>query len=153
LWSKAIPQLVAARAEVAAAEATEDYDRMAHAYTALHDAGAHDAPARAQALILGLGFQDHRTRQPSQQLLGRLAHAPATGARPHVPQSTCCCWTSPPTTWTWTRWSGWKPGSRSYEGTMVVISHDREFLDAVTNVTLHIDMRQAGALRRQLQQV
>jgi ATP-binding cassette subfamily F protein 3 len=28
---------------------------------------------------------------------------------------------------------------KRYEGTMVVISHDREFLDAVTNVTLHID--------------
>ena len=34
---------------------------------------------------------------------------------------------------------------RKYEGTMVVISHDREFLDAVTNVTLHID---AGKLVR-----
>jgi ATP-binding cassette subfamily F protein 3 len=28
---------------------------------------------------------------------------------------------------------------KKYEGTMVVISHDREFLDAVTGVTLHID--------------
>jgi ATPase subunit of ABC transporter with duplicated ATPase domains len=28
---------------------------------------------------------------------------------------------------------------KKYEGTMVVISHDREFLDAMTNVTLHID--------------
>src|SRR5690606_9854093 len=28
---------------------------------------------------------------------------------------------------------------KSYAGTIVVISHDREFLDAVTNVTLHID--------------
>jgi ATP-binding cassette subfamily F protein 3 len=34
---------------------------------------------------------------------------------------------------------------KRYEGTMVVISHDREFLDAVTNVTLHID---AGKLVR-----
>jgi ATP-binding cassette subfamily F protein 3 len=42
---------------------------------------------------------------------------------------------------------------KRYEGTMLVISHDREFLDAVTNVTLHIDAGQAGALRRQLQQV
>ena len=44
--------LLAARLEVEAAEATDDYDRMAHAYMALQDAGAHDAPARAQALIL-----------------------------------------------------------------------------------------------------
>jgi ATP-binding cassette subfamily F protein 3 len=42
---------------------------------------------------------------------------------------------------------------KRYEGTMLVISHDREFLDAVTNVTLHIDAGQTGALRRQLQQV
>ncbi len=28
---------------------------------------------------------------------------------------------------------------KRYEGTMVVISHDREFLDAITKVTLHID--------------
>jgi len=28
---------------------------------------------------------------------------------------------------------------KKYEGTMIVISHDREFLDAVTDVTLHID--------------
>jgi ATP-binding cassette subfamily F protein 3 len=34
---------------------------------------------------------------------------------------------------------------KRYEGTLVVISHDREFLDAVTDVTLHID---AGKLVR-----
>ena len=28
---------------------------------------------------------------------------------------------------------------KKYDGTMIVISHDREFLDAVTDVTLHID--------------
>ena len=28
---------------------------------------------------------------------------------------------------------------KRYDGTLVVISHDREFLDAITNVTLHID--------------
>ena len=36
---------------------------------------------------------------------------------------------------------------------MIVISHDREFLDAVTDVTLHIENAAAHALRRQLQQV
>ena len=31
---------------------------------------------------------------------------------------------------------------KRYAGTMVVISHDREFLDAVTSVTLHIENQQ-----------
>jgi ATP-binding cassette subfamily F protein 3 len=31
---------------------------------------------------------------------------------------------------------------KRYEGTMLVISHDREFLDAVTNVTVHIERAQ-----------
>ena len=35
--------LLAAQQEVTASEATDDYDRMAHAYMALQDAGAHDA--------------------------------------------------------------------------------------------------------------
>src|ERR1700732_397485 len=45
--------LLAAQAEVAAAEAGDDGMRMAHAYMELHDAGAQEA--RAQALIQGLG--------------------------------------------------------------------------------------------------
>ncbi len=66
-------------------EATDDGERMAHAYMELHDAGAHDAPARAQALILGLGFKTSGTGPARQQLLRRLAHAPAAGARADVP--------------------------------------------------------------------
>jgi ATP-binding cassette subfamily F protein 3 len=30
---------------------------------------------------------------------------------------------------------------KRYEGTMIVISHDREFLDAITKVTVHLDER------------
>src|SRR3546814_10659366 len=42
--------LLAARAEVAASEASDDGMRMAHAYMALHEGGAPDAPSREQAL-------------------------------------------------------------------------------------------------------
>ena len=59
-----------ARAEVAAAEATDDYNRMAHAYTALHDAGEHDAASRAQALILGLGFKTSELNNPVNSFSG-----------------------------------------------------------------------------------
>jgi ATPase subunit of ABC transporter with duplicated ATPase domains len=45
------------QAQLARAEADDDGMAIAHAYTDLHDAGSHDAVPRAQALILGLGFQ------------------------------------------------------------------------------------------------
>ena len=76
--------LAAAQAEVTAAEDSDDGERMAHAYMALHDAGAHDAQSRAQALILGLGLPGARTEPAGQQLFRRLAHATAAGARADV---------------------------------------------------------------------
>jgi len=131
-------RLLAAQAEVRAAEAGDDGDRMAHAYMELQDAGAHDAPARAQALILGLGFKTTELDNPVNSFSGgwrmrlQLARAlmcPSDLLLLDEPTNhldlDALVWLE-----TWLK---------RYEGTMVVISHDREFLDAVTNVTLHID--------------
>ena len=131
-------RLLAAQAEVQAAEESDDGDRMAHAYMELQDAGAHDAPARAQALILGLGFKTTELDQPVNSFSGgwrmrlQLARAlmcPADLLLLDEPTNhldlDALVWLE-----TWLK---------RFEGTMVVISHDREFLDAVTNVTLHID--------------
>ena len=63
-------RLLAAQQEVTAAEESDDGDRMAHAYMELHDAGAHDAPARAQALILGLGFRVSELDHPVNSFSG-----------------------------------------------------------------------------------
>src|ERR1700759_2096252 len=62
--------LLAAQAEVAAAEASDDGMRMAHAYMALHDAGAPDAPARAQALVQGRGFSAAQLDMPVNSFSG-----------------------------------------------------------------------------------
>jgi ATP-binding cassette subfamily F protein 3 len=78
------PHLAGGTARSGRSRSGEDYMRMAHAYTALNDAGEHDAPARAQALILGLGFTCG-AGSAGEQLLRRLAHASATGARADVP--------------------------------------------------------------------
>jgi ATP-binding cassette subfamily F protein 3 len=130
--------LLAAQQEVHEAEASDDGDRMAHAYMALHDAGAHDAQARAQALILGLGFKTTELDNPVNSFSGRLAHAPATGPRADVPVDLLLL--DEPTNHLDLDALVWlEAWLKRYEGTMVVISHDREFLDAITNVTLHID--------------
>ena len=131
-------QLNAARIEVAAAEATDDYDRMAHAYMALHDAGEHDAPARAQALILGLGFKTTELENPVNSFSGGWRMRLQLARALMCPSDLLLL--DEPTNHLDLDALVWlEAWLKKYEGTMVIISHDREFLDAVTNVTLHID--------------
>ena len=130
--------LLAAQAEVAAAEASDDGMRMAHAYMAVYDAGAHDAAARAQALILGLGFSVAELDRPVNSFSGgwrmRLQLARAL-----MCPSDLLLLDEPPNHLDLDALVWLEAWLKNYAGTMVVISHDREFLDAVTNVTLHID--------------
>jgi ATP-binding cassette subfamily F protein 3 len=130
--------LLAAQQEVTEAEAGEDYMRMAHAYTALNDAGAHDAPARAQALILGLGFSVAELQQPVNNFSGGWRMRLQLARALMCPSDLLLL--DEPTNHLDLDALVWLEGwLKQYAGTMVVISHDREFLDAVTNVTLHVD--------------
>ena len=136
--------LNAARAEVKASEATEDGDRMANAYMALYDAGEHDAPSRAQALILGLGFKTTELENPVNSFSGGWRMRLQLARALMCPSDLLLL--DEPTNHLDLDALVWlEAWLKKYEGTMVVISHDREFLDAVTNVTLHID---AGKLVR-----
>ena len=136
--------LLAAQNEVTASEATEDYERMANAYMAMQDAGAHDAPARAQALILGLGFKTTELTNPVNSFSGGWRMRLQLARALMCPSDLLLL--DEPTNHLDLDALVWlEAWLKKYEGTMVVISHDREFLDAVTNVTLHID---AGKLVR-----
>ena len=130
--------LCRAQEEVHAAEAVNDGERIAHAYMALHDAGAHDAQARAQALILGLGFRSDELEQPVNSFSGgwrmrlQLARALMTPSDLLLLDEPTNHLDLDALVWL----ESWL---KRYAGTMLVISHDREFLDAVTQTTLHID--------------
>ena len=127
-----------ARLEVAAAEASGDGDRMGHAYMALYDAGEHDAPARAQSLILGLGFKTTELDNPVNSFSGGWRMRLQLARALMCPSDLLLL--DEPTNHLDLDALVWlEAWLKRYEGTMVVISHDREFLDAVTNVTLHID--------------
>ena len=130
--------LLAAQREVAAAEAIDDYDRMAHAYMDLQDAGANDAAARAQALILGLGFKTTELENPVNSFSGGWRMRLQLARALMCPSDLLLL--DEPTNHLDLDALVWlEAWLKRYEGTIVVISHDREFLDAVTNVTLHID--------------
>jgi ATP-binding cassette subfamily F protein 3 len=130
--------LLAAQAEVHAAEATDDGERMGHAYMALHDAGAHDAQARAQALILGLGFKTTELNNPVNSFSGGWRMRLQLARALMCPSDLLLL--DEPTNHLDLDALVWlEAWLKRYDGTMVVISHDREFLDAITSVTLHID--------------
>ena len=130
--------LVAAEAEVKAAEATDDGERMAHAYMALHDAGAHDAQSRAQALILGLGFKTTELSNPVNSFSGGWRMRLQLARALMCPSDLLLL--DEPTNHLELDALVWlEAWLKRYEGTMLVISHYREFLDSVTNVTLHIE--------------
>ena len=133
--------LLAAQQEVTASEESNDGERMAHAYMALHDAGAHDAPARAQALILGLGFRTDELDNPVNSFSGGWRMRLQLARALMCPSDLLLL--DEPTNHLDLDALVWlEAWLKRYEGTMLVISHDREFLDAVTDVTIHIERAQ-----------
>ena len=130
--------LQAAQAEVDASEASGDGDRMAHAYMELYDAGAHDAQARAQALILGLGFKVSELDNPVNSFSGGWRMRLQLARALMCPSDLLLL--DEPTNHLDLDALVWlEAWLKRYQGTMLVISHDREFLDAVTDVTVHIE--------------
>jgi len=131
-------RLAELRQRLATAEASGDGMEMAHIYTDLHDAGDHDALPRAEALILGLGFRVDELSKPVNSFSGgwrmRLQLARALMCPSDI------LLLDEPTNHLDLDALVWlEAWLQRYTGTMIVISHDREFLDAVTNVTLHIE--------------
>ncbi|WP_284616861.1 ABC-F family ATP-binding cassette domain-containing protein [Aquabacterium humicola] len=130
--------LVEARAVLAEAEASGDGHAIADAHMHLEHAGAFDARSRAQSLLLGLGFRVDQLDAPVDSFSGgwrmrlQLARAlmcPADLLLLDEPTNhldlDALVWLE-----------GWL---KRYAGLLVIISHDREFLDAVTGVTVHLD--------------
>ncbi len=130
--------LAAAMVALAAAEESHDGHAMADAHMAIEEAGGFDARSRAQAMLLGLGFRSEQLDAPVNSFSGgwrmrlQLARAlmcPADLLLLDEPTNhldlDALVWLE-----------AWL---LRFAGTLVIISHDREFLDAVTKVTLHVD--------------
>lgn len=139
-------RLVELRETLALAEAgheadPDDHDMgmaLAHAYTDLADAGEHDAVPRAQALILGLGFKAHELEHPVNSFSGGWRMRLQLARALMCPSDLLLL--DEPTNHLDLDALVWlEAWLQKYAGTMIVISHDREFLDAVTDVTLHIE--------------
>jgi ATP-binding cassette, subfamily F, member 3 len=123
---------------LAEAESCHDHHRIADIQTRLADIAAHSAPARAAAILAGLGFSDARMAGPCAALSGgwrmRVALAAALFGQPDV------LLLDEPTNYLDLEGVIWlKSFLKSYPYTIVLISHDRDLLNDVATCIVHID--------------
>jgi len=131
-------RLMAARQALADAEAADDGHAIADAYAQLMDAGSLDASARAQALLMGLGFKGTQVDAPVNSFSGGWRMRLQLARALMCPSDLMLL--DEPTNHLDLDALVWlEAWLQRYEGTLIIISHDREFLDAITKVTLHLD--------------
>ena len=134
-------RLAQAQEQLKAAELIDDGMAIAESYMALADAGAHDAMSRAQALILGLGFKTEDLDKPVNSFSGGWRMRLQLARALMCPSDLMLL--DEPTNHLDLDALVWlESWLQRYPGTLIMISHDREFLDAVTRVTLHIENAQ-----------
>jgi ATP-binding cassette subfamily F protein 3 len=129
--------------ELASVEAQgEDADgnRIGELYAHLADADAYTARSRAEQLLVGLGFSEAQFENPVASFSG------GWRMRLNLAQALMCpsdlLLLDEPTNHLDLDAIIWlESWLKNYAGTMIVISHDRDFLDGVTNVIAHIDER------------
>ena len=131
-------RLMEAQAQLVQAELDDDGHAMGDAHQAIAEAGGFEARPRAQAMLQGLGFKTAELDAPVNSFSGgwrmrlQLARALMCPADLMLLDEPTNHLDLDALVWL----EAWL---QRYEGTMIVISHDREFLDAITNVTLHLD--------------
>jgi ATP-binding cassette subfamily F protein 3 len=118
----------------------ENGTRMAELHTALADADAYTVRSRAEQLLLGLGFSLDQMRQPVASFSG------GWRMRLNLAQALMCpsdlLLLDEPTNHLDLDAIIWlEDWLKRYPGTLIVISHDRDFLDGVVNTIVHIDER------------
>jgi ATP-binding cassette subfamily F protein 3 len=134
-------RLMEAQAALAAAEAADDGHAMGEAHHEISEAGGFEAKPKAQALLMGLGFRSDQLDDPVNSFSGgwrmrlQLARALMCPADLMLLDEPTNHLDLDALVWL----EAWL---QRYDGTMIVISHDREFLDAITKVTLHLDEAQ-----------
>jgi len=130
--------------ELAEVEAMHDNEaaghRMGELYGLLADADAYTVRSRGEQLLAGLGFTQDQMRQPVSSFSG------GWRMRLNLAQALMCpsdlLLLDEPTNHLDLDAIIWlEDWLKRYTGTLIVISHDRDFLDEVVNVIVQIDER------------
>jgi ATP-binding cassette subfamily F protein 3 len=122
------------------AEEEDDGHLIGELHAALGDADAYTVRSRAEQLLVGLGFKHEELEMPVSSFSG------GWRMRLNLAQALMCpsdlLLLDEPTNHLDLDAILWvEDWLKRYAGTLLVVSHDRDFLDGVVNVILHIDQK------------
>jgi ATP-binding cassette subfamily F protein 3 len=131
-------QMRATEVQIALAEQADDGNKLAHLYTDFQAIGGYEARSRAGRLMHGLGFSSADEDRPLSAFSGgwrvRIALAQSLMCRSDL------LLLDEPTNHLDLDAIVWLEGwLREYRGTLLLIAHDREFLDRVVDRIVHIE--------------
>lgn len=133
-------------AQLAKAEADNNGEAIAHCHDKLAAIGAYDIQPRTASLMAGLGFTQQQLQQPVKAFSGgwrmRLNLAQVLIARADL------MLLDEPTNHLDVDAIFWlESWLKQYDGTLLLISHDRDFLDSVTTDIIHIEHKKLNSYR------
>ncbi|WP_333676626.1 ATP-binding cassette domain-containing protein [Dyella sp.] len=131
-------ELAAAIREEADAQARGDMEAMARAHHRIEELHGYDARARAGRLLHGLGFSPDTHERAVQEFSGGW-RVRLNLARALMAPSDLLLLDEPTNHLDLDAVLWLEEWLRRYQGTLLVISHDREFLDGVITHTLHLN--------------
>ena len=139
-------QLRRIQRELAAAEAAHDGSAIAHLHHELDSADGYSADARARKLLAGLGFLPAQMEQAVGDFSG------GWRMRLNLAQALMCpselLLLDEPTNHLDLDAILWlEEWLKSYPGTLLLISHDRDFLDAVVDHVVHLEQQKLNLYR------
>ena len=122
------------------AEKDDDGNLIGELHAALGDAGAYTVRSRAEELLVGLGFGQDELALPVSSFSG------GWRMRLNLAQALMCpsdlLLLDEPTNHLDLDAILWvEEWLKRYTGTLLIVSHDRDFLDGVVNIILHIDQQ------------
>lgn len=127
--------------ELAKAEASEDGNAIAQAHNALDTMGAWSIPAQAATVLAGLGFSEAEQQLPVAHFSGGWRMR-LNLARVLIADADLLLLDEPTNHLDLDAVLWLEEWLRHYPGTLVLISHDRDFLDHLTSHILHIEHQQ-----------